>query len=151
MASQHKSRNVGWDIAAQDLLAWYAAYGTRNPKEASGRVKQLAVFFHGWRLADIDAEAVIGYINHRKAQGRANATINADLAVLRRTAYRNVINRGGPERVVMQVMDHKTRSMLDCYAIVSPEDLRDAARRLSDKSLYNLRATGDLVAITPHG
>jgi hypothetical protein len=85
MASQPKSRNVGWDIAAQDLLAWYASYGTRNPKEASGRVKQLTVFFHGWRLADIDAAAVIGYINHRKAQGRANATINADLPVLRKT------------------------------------------------------------------
>jgi hypothetical protein len=40
--------------------------------------------------------------------------------------------------------------MLDRYAIVSPEDLRDAARRLLEKSSYNLRATGDLVAITPH-
>jgi integrase len=314
MASQQKSGNEGWDKAAQDLLAWYAAYGTRNPKVASGRVKQLTVFFHGWRLADIDAAAVIDYINHRKAQGCANATINADLAVLRktlrvaqelgklntvprvwmlrpappragffekaqfervvsvlppdlglvvrigytpgwglssevftltcrqfdraegclrlepgiaknrdariayltpelvegiveqlthvkdlerrtgaivpwlfpylrgrhigecirsfrnrwekacriagcpgmirhdlrRTTCRNMINRGVPERVVMQVMGHKTRSMLDRYAIVSPEDLRDAARRLSDKSSDNLRATGDLVAITRH-
>ncbi len=48
-------------------------------------MKRLTVFFHGWRLADIDAAAVIAYINHRKAQGRANATINADLAVLRKT------------------------------------------------------------------
>lgn len=61
-----------------------------------------------------------------------------------------MINRGVPERMVMQVMGPKTRSMLDRYAIVSPEDLRDAARRLSDKSSYNLRATGDLVAITQH-
>jgi hypothetical protein len=61
-----------------------------------------------------------------------------------------MVNLGVPERVVLRVMGHKTRSMLDRYAIVSPEDLRDAARRLSDKSLYNLRATGDLVTITPH-
>jgi integrase len=61
-----------------------------------------------------------------------------------------MVNLGVPERVVMRVMGHKTRSMLDRYAIVSPEDLRDAARRLLEKSSYNLRATGDLVAITPH-
>jgi hypothetical protein len=36
-------------------------------------------------LADIDASAVLGYVNYRKGQGRANATINADLAVLRKT------------------------------------------------------------------
>jgi integrase len=70
---------------------------------------------------------------------------------LRRTACQNMINRGVLERVVMQVMGHKTRSMLDRYAIVSPEDLQDAARRLLDKSSDNLRATGDLVAITSHG
>lgn len=69
---------------------------------------------------------------------------------LRRTACRNMVNLGVPERVVMRVMGHKTRSMLDRYVIVSPEDLRDAARRLLEKSSYNLRATGDLVAITPH-
>lgn len=41
-------------------------------------------YFKGWRLADIDASAVLGYVNYRKGQGRANATINADLAVLRK-------------------------------------------------------------------
>jgi integrase len=85
MASQHKSRNVGWDTASQDLQAWYTADGTRDPAEAAGRLRQLTAYFHGWRLADIDASAVLGYINYRKAQGRANATINADLAVLRKT------------------------------------------------------------------
>jgi integrase len=69
---------------------------------------------------------------------------------LRRTACRNMVNLGVPGRVVLRVMGHKTRSMLGRYAIVSPEDLRDAARRLLEKSSYNLRATGDLVAITPH-
>jgi len=36
-------------------------------------------------LADIDASAVLGYVNYRKGQGRANVTVNADLAVLRKT------------------------------------------------------------------
>jgi site-specific recombinase XerD len=85
MRSQHKSRNVGWSKAAEDLLNYYRAYGTRDPDEALSRIRQLSAYFHGWRLADIDTAAILDYINHRKAQGRANATINADLAVLRKT------------------------------------------------------------------
>jgi integrase len=53
---------------------------------------------------------------------------------LRRTAARNMINLGVPERVVMAVTGHKTRSMLDRYHIVSPGDLQDVARRLSYSS-----------------
>jgi len=85
MASRGKSRNVGWSTATEDLLSYYRAYGTRDPQEASSRVRQLRVYFKGWRLADIDASAVLGYVNYRKGQGRANVTVNADLAVLRKT------------------------------------------------------------------
>jgi hypothetical protein len=67
MASRHKSRNVRWDTGAQDLLAWYAAYQTRNPTEAAGRLHQLSAYFKGWRPAAIDASAIMGYINYRKA------------------------------------------------------------------------------------
>jgi integrase len=307
MASRGKSRNVGWSTAAEDLLSYYRAYGTRDPEEASSRVRQLTAYFKGWRLADIDASAILGYVHYRKEQGRANATINADLAVLRktlrvaqelgkldvtprvrmlraappragffeadqfervckalpddlalvvrigytlgwrlssevltltrrqvdlaegtlrlepgmrknrearvayltpelaagigeqlarvkdlerrtgaivpwlfpyllgrhvgerirsfrkrwaracraagcpgmlphdlrRTACRNMLRSGVRERVVMLVMGHRTRSMLDRYGIVSPEDLKDAARRLSDKTRTNLPAAGD--------
>jgi integrase len=62
---------------------------------------------------------------------------------LRRTACRNMLRCGVRERVVMLVMGHRTRSMLDRYGIVSPEDLKDAARRLSD----NLPAEGLKVRI----
>lgn len=51
---------------------------------------------------------------------------------LRRTGVRNMRRRGIPDRVIMQIVGHKTLSMLHRYSIVDAEDLKDAVRKIEE-------------------
>ena len=87
------------------------AQGRRGPKQP----QSITRFDKAWKAATL-AAGCPGRIPHD----------------FRRTAVRNMVRRGVPERVAMQLAGHKTRSIFDRYNIVSPSDLRTAATQLSE-------------------
>ena len=72
----------------------------------------------------------------------------------RRTAIRNMVRAGIPEKVAMRISGHKTRSTFERYNIISETDLKDAARTLTDyhqaQNKHNLSTVSIIKEVKAH-
>lgn len=100
---------------AGHVVPWvfFRMVGTRGGKTAK-EPRPIKAFTKAWKVACVQAGCP-GRIPHD----------------LRRTAVRNMVRRGVPERVAMKLTGHKTPSVFARYDIVSDGDLKTAADRLS--------------------
>ena len=117
------------------LTPWVFFRMVANGRGGVKSPKPIRAFSKTWKLACI-AAGCPGRIPHD----------------FRRTAVRNMVRRGIPERVAMQLAGHKTRSVFDRYHIVAASDLTEAAARLENVTTVTTpdRASVGQVA-TVHG
>jgi len=78
--------------------------------------KRMLSFYKAWKRACQEA-GLSGKLSHD----------------FRRTAVRNLVRAGVPERVAMMITGHKTRDVFERYNIVSDGDLEEAARKIDER------------------
>ena len=95
---------------------------------------------HGAQIKSFRAR----WLEARKAAGLSERILHD----FRRTAVRNMVRAGVPERVAMSITGHKTRGVFERYNIVSTGDLKEAAKKIipeekaekRPKKIFPLRA-----------
>jgi len=68
----------------EDLRNDYAGRGPHGPRRLKHEIAHLEEAFAGWRAQDLTTDTIRAYTARRQKEGAANATINRELAAIRR-------------------------------------------------------------------
>jgi integrase len=79
-----KIGRLRFDDASADLVTDYKINGKRSVGHVERHVARLRAYFGGMRMSAINGAEIRRYIEKRQTAGAANATINRELAALRR-------------------------------------------------------------------
>ncbi len=117
-------------LACGQIVPWVFFREIAKGRGGAKHPKPITSFTKAWKAA-VTAAGCPGRIPHD----------------LRRTAVRNMVRRGVPERVAMMLSGHKTRSVFERYNIVSESDLRAAADQLGGLTGTKWGQSGTLTAL----
>jgi integrase len=150
----------GWRVSEMRQLEWrdvdlagkVVRLRPENSKNKDGRLLplqgELLDILHransNWRLDcpyvfHLDGQPIGDFRESWKTATKKSGLEGIIVHDLRRSAVRNMVRAGIPERVAMSLSGHKTRSIFDRYNIVSESDLAKATERLQ-AHLENQRA-----------
>ena len=130
---QHRQLQFG--SLLDDLVSDYRVRRVKSLGSVLSHLKPLREHFGDWRALDINFRAIEGYIAKRREDGKANATINRELELLRR-AHRLAHDRQLLPSIpkVRVLPESNTRQGFferpDLEAVIAalPDDLRDFTR-----------------------
>lgn len=121
-----------WRDVQQDVIRLRPQISKTKEGRILGVVGEIAAIIERRRAARFD---LVPYVFHRrgkriwdfrKAWNKACTEAGIEGMIfhdLRRTAVRNMVRAGVPERIAMSISGHKTRAIFDRYNIVSEQDV----------------------------
>ncbi len=148
-----QAEKVKFEEITRDLLTDYQFNNRKSIVHVRIKVKHLDAFFSGMRVNDIDTPAVSRYVVARREQGAENATINRELAALKR-AFSLAVKCTPPKALhapyIGMLKENNTRSQFfeqeDYYKLM--EALPDHLKPLFATSYFTGWRKGELLSLT---
>ncbi len=147
------AEKVKFEEITRDLITDYQLNNRKSIVHERIRVKHLDVFFAGTRVNDIDTPAVSRYVVSRREQGAENATINRELAALKR-AFSLAVKCTPPKALhapyISMLKENNTRSQFfeqeDYYRVM--DALPDYLKPLFAASYFTGWRKEELLSLT---